>query len=123
MKSLSRARFTARRIVALLERERQLLLSGDYGAAEPIEAQLSREAAILEGYDVADDPVLADLLDRISQSARHNCSLAKAAQKGLQTGARMHEELRRKRDELATYTGTGRRLDHNAPRGSSDRRA
>jgi len=123
MKALSRARASARRIVTLLDRERQLLLGGDYGAAEAIWTQLARETAILEACDFGDDPSMADILDRIRGSARHNCSLAKAAQKGLQAGARMHEELRRKRSELATYTGSGRRLDHYAPRGNSDRRA
>ncbi|MSU91789.1 hypothetical protein GE300_19620 [Rhodobacteraceae bacterium 2CG4] len=123
MKGLSRQRVAARRILALLDQERQVLLSGNYAAARSLEHHLSRETGVLAASLAADDPAMAALLERIAELARRNCALAEAAQRGLQTGARLHEELRRKRSELATYTGTGRRLDHGVRSGSEDRRA
>lgn len=117
-----RHRRYARQALALLERERLALLTGDFPAMRQTSAALNRIGTALEGLATVRDPSLIHLLEQVRDAADRNGRIADASRRGLRTASRLRAEVGGSATNLGTYTGAGQRRDIVAPKTTRDRR-
>lgn len=89
---------------ALLERERQMLLSGNLDALP----ELVDEKETLISALASAEPAAADL-EQAQDRMIHNQALLESAMQGIRSVAERMRELRNVRNGLQTYDRTGRR--------------
>jgi flagellar biosynthesis/type III secretory pathway chaperone len=108
---------TARMIDSVLdslERERDLLIAGDYGTLA-VEAQARLEQMQrLDALPATALPSLAEPLDRLRRAAQRNETLLRAAIDGAAAGRRRLEEILKAQTRLLSYNAAGAPVERMA---------
>jgi flagellar biosynthesis/type III secretory pathway chaperone len=109
------------RIIDTLERERDLLIAGDYGRL--FEEAAARQALMeqLGGTQLAGMQALAPRLERLRAAAARNATLLRAALDGAAAGRRRLEEIMAARSSLSTYDASGAPVERTVIAGGSRR--
>lgn len=108
-------------IIDSLERERDLLIAGDYDRlaeeATARQAQMER----LRSVQLAGQQSLAPRIDRLRAAAGRNAGLLRAALDGAAAGRRRLEEIMAARSSLSTYDASGAPVERSVAAGGSRR--
>jgi hypothetical protein len=102
------------RMVASLERERQLLVAGDY---QTLADEAAGRQAMMERLHAAPREAAAPLADRIADlraAIARNERLLRAALDGAAAGRRRVAEILQARERLSTYNAAGAVVEHRA---------
>lgn len=109
--------------IALLTRERELLLAGAFVELASVAQTRSDRIERLAALDNAAALALATELEALRAAARRNGALLKAAMEGAAAGRRRLAALRDGQNRLASYDASGAPVDHVTPAAIAGRRA
>jgi hypothetical protein len=110
------------RLVASLDRERDLLVAGDYATLVDEAGERQRALEQLERCPRRDLSAHAALLERVRDAGQRNERLLRAAADGAAAGRRRVREVLEARTQLASYDASGAPLNH-APAALGGRKA
>jgi flagellar biosynthesis/type III secretory pathway chaperone len=108
------ARARVRQLIALLEQERALLLSGTLSALADLGKQRDRLLVHLSNPGPATERALIDQADLIRELATRNRRLLEAALRGTEA-ARLRRTGSPGADTMTTYTASGQRVVMSGP--------
>lgn len=109
--------------LALLERERALLLEGRFAEMERAATERGAQVEQLGALDATAAAALRPALETLRAAAGRNGALLKAAIEGAAAARRRLASLRDAQTRLPSYNAAGAPVDHVAPVTAQGRRA
>lgn len=113
------ARRRARKLLALMNQERALLLAGRLGDLAQLCAQRDLAFQSLAGSD----SIMAEIAPQLRALAQRNCRLLRAAIDGLHAGQKLVDHANANAGGIQTYTALGKRVVVPSSQGESTHRA